>query len=124
VLRRLMPGQEIPEVNELQEIDTMLAETVDEWTKQWKEDGLREGRQQGLQEGRQKGLQEGRQEGRQEGVQQGEAALLQKQLEHRFGVLPAWLPERLAQASPAQLERWGLEVLDAANLDDVFTDGA
>ena len=41
VPRRLMPGQEIPEVKELQEIDTMLAETVAEWTRQWKEDGLR-----------------------------------------------------------------------------------
>lgn len=51
VLRRLMPGQEIPEVNELQEIDTMLAETVEEWTRQWKEDGLREGVRQGLQQG-------------------------------------------------------------------------
>jgi len=120
VLRRLMPGQEIPEVKELQEIDTMLAETVEEWTRQWKADGLREGRQQGLQQG----LQEGRQEGRQEGMQQGEAALLQKQLARRFGALPAWVPERLAQASPAQLERWGLEVLDAASLDDVFADGA
>ncbi|HRD88741.1 MAG TPA: Rpn family recombination-promoting nuclease/putative transposase, partial [Accumulibacter sp.] len=55
VLRRLMPGQEIPEVRELQEIDTMLAETVEEWTRQWKEEGLR----QGLEEGRQKGLQQG-----------------------------------------------------------------
>jgi predicted transposase/invertase (TIGR01784 family) len=53
VLRRLMPGQEVPEVNELQEIDTMLAETVEEWTRQWKADGLQQGRQEGLQEGRQ-----------------------------------------------------------------------
>jgi predicted transposase/invertase (TIGR01784 family) len=123
VLRRLMPGQEIPEVNELQEIDTMLAETVDEWTKQWKEDGLREGRQQGLQQGLQEGRQEGRQEGWREGMQQGEAALLKKQLACRFGALPAWVPERLAQASPAELETWGLELLGAASLEEVFASG-
>ncbi len=108
VLRRLMPGQELPEVNELQEIDTMLAETVEEWTRQWKEDGLREGRQQGLQQG----------------LQQGESTLLQKQLERRFGALPAWVPQRLAQASPAQIEMWGLELLDAASLEDVFAGAA
>ena len=34
-----MPGQVIPEVNELQEIDTMLAERVEEWTGQWKLEG-------------------------------------------------------------------------------------
>jgi hypothetical protein len=56
VLRRLMPGQEVPEVNELQEIDTMLAETVEEWTRQWKADGLQQGRLQGLQEGRRGGI--------------------------------------------------------------------
>ncbi|WP_300337055.1 DUF4351 domain-containing protein [Accumulibacter sp.] len=86
----------------------MLAETVEEWTRQWKEDGLREGRQQGLQQG----------------LQQGESTLLQKQLERRFGALPAWVPQRLAQASPAQIEMWGLELLDAASLEDVFAGAA
>ncbi len=106
VLRRLMPGQEMPEVNELQEIDTMLAETVEEWTRQWKEDGLREGRE----------------EGRQEGWQEGEASLLRKLLERRFGALPAWVYDKLAQAAPEQLETWAIEILDAARLEDVFRD--
>ena len=119
VLRRLMPGQEVPEVNELQEIDTMLAETVEEWTRQWKADGLQQGLLQGLQEGRQKGLQEGKLEGRLEG----ERVLLQKQLERRFGALPTWVSERLAQADHAQLEAWALDLLDAANLEDIFPAG-
>ncbi|MEF8747380.1 MAG: Rpn family recombination-promoting nuclease/putative transposase [Candidatus Accumulibacter propinquus] len=131
VLRRLMPGQEVPEVNELQEIDTMLAETVEEWTRQWKADGLQQGLLQGLQEGRQKGRQEGRQEGlqegRQEGLEQGllrgERMLLHKQLERRYGALPTWVSERLAQADHAQLEAWALDLLDAANLEDIFPAG-
>lgn len=96
VLRRLMPGQQMPEVNELQEINAMLAETVEEWTRQWK------------------------QEGRQEGRQEGENALLRKLLERRFGALPAWVDECLAKAGPAQLETWGLELLEAKALEDVF----
>lgn len=116
VLRRLMPGQEVPEVNELQEIDTMLAETVEGWTQQWKEEGLQEG----LQQGRQQGLQQGLQQGRQQGRQEGESALLQKQLERRFGPLPNWVHERLGQATPEQLETWGLDLLDATGLDEVF----
>lgn len=123
VLRRLMPGQEVPEVNELQEIDTMLAETVEEWTRQWKADGLQQGLLQGLQEGRQKGLQEGRLEGKLEGRLEGERVLLQKQLERRFGALPTWVSERLAQADHAQLEAWALDLLDAANLEDIFPAG-
>ncbi|MEF8768032.1 MAG: DUF4351 domain-containing protein [Candidatus Accumulibacter phosphatis] len=91
-----MPGQEVPEVDELQEIDTMLAETVEGWTKQWKEEGLQQGRQ------------------------EGESALLRKLLERRFGPLPSWVHERLGQATPEQLETWGLDLLDAAGHDEVF----
>ncbi|MBK8577232.1 MAG: Rpn family recombination-promoting nuclease/putative transposase [Candidatus Accumulibacter sp.] len=119
VLRRLMPGQEVPEVNELQEIDTMLAETVEEWTRQWKADGLQQGRQ----EGRQEGLREGLQVGIQQGLLRGERVLLQKQLERRFGALPPWVSERLAQATPEQLEAWGLDLLDAADLGALFQTG-
>jgi len=100
VLRRLMPGQEIPEVSELQEIDTMLAETVEEWTQQWKQEGL----QQGLQQGE----------------EQGERRLLEKLLERRFGPLSPLLRERLAQANRGQLETWGLNLLEAATVEEVF----
>lgn len=37
VLKRLVPGESIPEATELQEIDTMLAEHVVEWTEKWKQ---------------------------------------------------------------------------------------
>lgn len=37
VLKRLVPGESIPEATELQEIDTMLAERVVEWTEKWKQ---------------------------------------------------------------------------------------
>lgn len=70
----------------------MHAETVEEWTKQWK----------------------------QEGRQEGESALLQKLLERRFGLLPTWVHERLAMATPEQLETWGLDLLDATKLEDAF----
>jgi predicted transposase/invertase (TIGR01784 family) len=70
-----VPDAEVPELQDLQEVQTMLAERVVEWTRQWKEEGLREGREEGIQQGRQEGIQQGRQEGiqegRQEGIQQG-----------------------------------------------------
>ena len=46
-----LPGVEIPEVYDLVEMHTMLAERVLEWTQQWKEQGLQEGLQEGLQQG-------------------------------------------------------------------------
>jgi len=87
-----MSDQAIPEVNELQEIDAMLAETVDSWTRQWKEEGRLEG----------------------------ESTLLQKLFERRFGPLPEWASQRLAEATGEQLEAWALDVLDADTPEDVF----
>lgn len=54
---------------------------------------------------------------------EGERVLLQKQLERRFGALPPWVSERLAQATPEQLEAWGLDLLDAADLGALFQTG-
>ena len=94
----------------------MLAESVTEWTENWKQQGLREGRREGLQVGRQEGLQEGRQIGRLEG----ESTLLERLLAKRFGPLDNDLRARLQAASSEQLETWAERLLDAANLSDVF----
>jgi predicted transposase/invertase (TIGR01784 family) len=79
-----VPGITIPQVANLQEVRSMLAERVVEWTQQWKEEGLEEGRRVGREEGRQ----EGREEGHQEGLEKLRAVLL-RDLESRFGPLPA-----------------------------------
>ena len=70
----------------------------------------------GLREGREVGIVEGRVEGRLEG----ESKLLKRQLERRFGVLPAWAIEKLSSASEQTLEAWGEAVLTAPTLEAVF----
>jgi hypothetical protein len=81
---------------DLQETHMGLRETLRQWEKEF--------------------LAQGRQKGRQEG----EALLLQRLLARRFGPLPAAIVERIAAASPADLERWGDRVLDAVSLEAVF----
>ena len=71
LLPNKFPGVELDEINDLHEVQSMLAERVKNWTQEWKEQGLAEGRQEGREKGLQEGLQEGRQEGRQEGLQEG-----------------------------------------------------
>jgi len=78
----------------------MLAERVKSWTEEWKRQGLEEGRK----------------EGRKEGI----SHLLRRQLEKRFGVLPEETIDFLAKASPAELEQWGENLLDAHGLEEVF----
>jgi len=38
-----LPGQGLPEVRDLMEVQTMLAERVKEWTREWKEEGIQQG---------------------------------------------------------------------------------
>jgi hypothetical protein len=65
-------------------------------------------------------MQQQRLEGEQQGRQSGKAALLLRQLERRFGALPDWARDRVLAADTDMTEEWGLRVLDAASLDDVF----
>ncbi|TRO15279.1 transposase [Ectopseudomonas mendocina] len=103
-----MRGINFEQLNDLQEIDSMLAERVKDWTRDWREQGLEEGRRQG------------REEGRAEGRAEGERAALVRQLTRRFGSLDADTVSRLENAGSAELTRWLDNILDAATLDEVF----
>ena len=62
--------------------------------------------------GRQQGLTEGRQEGRQD--------ILKRQLQKRFGALPAWVEDRLAGFTAPELDEFAVRILDAASLEELF----
>ncbi|CAM5525548.1 DUF4351 domain-containing protein [Eoetvoesiella caeni] len=64
----------------------------------------------------------GEKRGLEKGLLQGEAAMLQRLLTRKFGPLPEALQQRIQSATPAQLETWSLNILDATMLDDVFTE--
>jgi len=68
-------------------------------------------------------VERGRTEGRTEGRAEGRAAILLKQLETRFGVLPTDATERVYTASVDQLDLWAVAVLSAKSLEDVFVTG-
>lgn len=95
ILGRL-PGPPVSGVDDLQEMRKMLADRIEEWGEEFKREGLQEGRQ------------------------AGEAAMLLRLLRKRFGELPEWVPTRLQQANPEQLERWGERLLGVDSLDRLF----
>ncbi len=106
ILRRRLEGIRLPETQELEEIETMLAEKAPTWTEMWEE------------QGREKGLAQGRREGRREG----ESTMLRHQLESRFGALDERTKQRVESAQADQLLAWGERVLSAKRLEDVFGD--
>lgn len=101
-----MPEMNIPQVADLNEVETMLAERVKEWTEQWKAEGFQQGMQQGMQQG----------------TQEGESLFLMRLLEKKFGPLGPSVIARIQAAEPEQLLTWGERVLIARDPRDVFGD--
>ena len=69
-----------------------------------------------LEQGRQEGLTKGQTEG----IQAGERRVLRRQLELRFGSLPAEYRERMATADPDTLLVWSERVLSAHRWEEMF----
>jgi predicted transposase/invertase (TIGR01784 family) len=97
---RLARGRRGAKTDEIWERASMLADRVDEWAAELRE--------------------EGHQKGRQEGRQEGEATFLARLLRKRFGEIPAAIHARLGAAPAAQIERWGERLFEARSLSEVF----
>jgi hypothetical protein len=93
---------DLPAIQDLQEMNSMLADRVKTWTEEWEREGMRKGFEQG--------------------IPRGEAKLLRRLIARRFGAVPAWVDARLDGASEAELEAWGERVLDAASLEAIFAE--
>lgn len=113
-----MPEVAFDEIQDLQEVHSMLAERVKEWTKNWEQQGIEKGWREGRQEGRQEGLQEGLQKGKLEG----EMDLLLRLLEWRFGVVSETINARVKQADSPTLQLWSKRILTAQTIEEVFAD--
>jgi hypothetical protein len=101
-LQSKLPGIEFPQLNELYEVRSMLADRVEEWFETWKQEGLEEGRQ--------------------EGITQGESAMLLELMELRFSTLEESVRQRIAAADAKTLLRWGKRIFQAATAEEVVRD--
>ncbi len=94
ILRRRLEGIRLPETQELEEIETMIAQEAPTWTEMWEQRGRREG----------------------------ESTLLLCQLERRFGPFDEHTRQRVQSADAERLLEWGKRFVDATALQDVFAD--
>ena len=103
-LPRHLPDVVLPELTDLQEIETMLEVKVDDWLEQSKEDGRKEGRV----------------EGRKEGKQEGEALMLIRLLETKFGALEAQTRAILFELDTQTLLECAERLLTAQTVQEVI----
>ena len=107
-IAQFMPaGEELPEMEDLEEVRMTLEERVKEWPAQWLREGREQGLAQGLEQGREQGLEQGLEQGREQGLEH-ERALLRRMAALRFG---AETGERLAAVMT--------EIADADRLAEV-----
>lgn len=71
-------------------------------------------RQEGLSEGQKEGLREGLREGQKEGA----LTIVRRLFAKKFGPLPSWVEEKLAQADKEQLEAWSEQFINADKIED------
>ncbi len=91
LLRVKLKQDSIPEYQELNEVDAMLAEQITDWTLQWQKEGEKIG---------EKG-------GEKRGVRKEAAHLLTMQIRLKYGDLSPWAEQRIQQADTKQLEQMG-----------------
>lgn len=60
---------------------------------------------------------------RKEGMEEGRRNVLRRQLQLRFGPLPASVEQRIDRAEPGELTTWVEKVLHAVTLDEVIGKG-
>jgi predicted transposase YdaD len=75
---------------------------------------------QGIETGWKKGHQEGHEQGREEGREEGERQIVLRQVEKRFGSLPAWAKQKIDAMSSPDLEAAALRLLDAQSLEELL----
>ena len=108
ILPRRLPHVQLPQIQELQEMRNMLAETVQQW--------YAEAEAQGLQQGLQRGIQQGMQTGQ----LKGEQSLFHYQLQTKFGQLAPEIEKRIAILDTEALRRCAKRLLTAVTLEEVF----
>ena len=91
-------------------------------TQRGMEQGIAQGIEQGIAQGIELGIELGLQQSTERGVRIGAAKVIERLLARRFGPLTAETRARLQTSTLEQLDRWADRLLDAATLDEVFSD--
>jgi hypothetical protein len=111
-----------PELEET--MATVEEQLIQQGIRQGVEQGIRQGVEQGIRQGVEQGIRQGVEQGIRQGVEQGRTQALrdtlQRMLRARFGALEPGIEQRIAAASPAELDRWLERVISAARPADIF----
>ncbi len=98
----------LPEIDDLQELNVMLAERLEEWAHGYEAQGVQKGVQLGMEQGR-----------RLEAIN-----TLTSLMRARFGALPEAVTLKIEQSPAEVLAVWFERALNAKVIEEVFSDAA
>jgi hypothetical protein len=98
------PNVDFSEFSDLNEVITMLAETIESWTKTWLEQGKLEGKL----------------EGELKGELKGEIKLLLIAINAKFGEVTDKQREQIMSSNPQQIEAWIKLIFQASSVDELL----
>ncbi len=99
----------------------MLAERIERWKREDREQAIQEGLKQGIEQGLEQGIEQGIEQGLEQGIERGKAQALSRLLERRFGSEAAQVHRRrIEQADAETLDRWFDRAITAPDVDTVF----
>ena len=61
------------------------------------------------------------QQGMQQGMQQEAQQVLTRLSQRKYGQLPPWVEEKIAQSTEEQLNHWIDKILDAESIEELFS---
>ena len=82
-------------------------------------EGFRRGVEQGIEQGIERGIEQGIEQGHMNTLR----VMLSRQINLKFGAVPADVAERIEEASSETLERWAEQLVAANTLEEVFEEG-
>ncbi len=116
LLRVRFKQDSIPEYQELNEVNAMLAERMTNWAQQWEERGIEKGIEKGIEIGKQRG----EKTGIKKGARQEAARVLGKQIRLKYGALPDWAEQKIQAADTRQLEHWAEQIFTAESVETLL----
>ncbi|MBF0548138.1 MAG: Rpn family recombination-promoting nuclease/putative transposase [Candidatus Riflebacteria bacterium] len=106
----------LPELENLKEVQTMLAETLEDLVGKWKNDGMKKGEKIGEKRGEKKG----EKKGEKIGEKKGKIDYISKLLSLKFGTIEKKYMGILQKASINKLDKFVEKILFATTIEEVF----
>jgi hypothetical protein len=112
---------DIPQVNDLEEVRTMLADCIPQLIRDSVKQAEKIAEERGEKRGEERGKKRGEKIGEERGGKKGKKEVLLKLLQLKFGSVPEQIQQQILLANVDQLDKWIEQILTANSINEIFS---